>query len=301
MNWSHINFDWNRARAFLATVEEGSLSAASRALGQTQPTLGRQITALENELGVVLFERVGRSVELTPTGRDLVEHVRAMRDAAERLSLSATGQSETIDGTVCITSADIFAVYVLPPILKELQKVAPKLRIEIVASNQVQDLQRREADIAIRHVRPTQPDLIARLVQEAEAKFYASTSYLDRVGRPKSLKDFNTLDFVSFGPPEETIQYWASKDVIITTDNISIASENGSFGWEMTKLGFGITPMATTVGDRTRGVEVVLPDLAPETFPVWLTTHRELHSSKRIRLVYDLMAKHLADPAFWGA
>ena len=88
-------FDWNRARAFLATAEEGSLSAAARALGLTQPTLGRQVAALEEELGIVLFERVGRSLALTQSGIELLDHVRAMGEAANRISLTASGRSQT--------------------------------------------------------------------------------------------------------------------------------------------------------------------------------------------------------------
>ncbi len=100
MDWRAVKFDWNRARAFLVTAEEGSLSAAARALGLAQPTLGRQVDALEEELGVVLFERVGRGLTLTPSGLELLEHVRGMGEAATRVSLAAAGQSESIEGKV---------------------------------------------------------------------------------------------------------------------------------------------------------------------------------------------------------
>src|SRR3954452_10646954 len=104
MDWRSVRFDWNRARAFLVTAEEGSLSAAARALGMTQPTLGRQVTALEEELGVLLFERVGRGLTLTTGGMDLLEHVRTMGEAANHVSLAASGQSQSIEGTICITA-----------------------------------------------------------------------------------------------------------------------------------------------------------------------------------------------------
>src|SRR5439155_12795581 len=103
MEWRSVRFDWNRARAFLVAAEEGSFSAAARALETTQPTVGRQVAALESELGVTLFERVGTRLELTPAGHDLVEHVRAMSEAATRVSLAATGQSSSVVGTVSIT------------------------------------------------------------------------------------------------------------------------------------------------------------------------------------------------------
>ena len=111
MNWQSVSFDWNQARAFLATAEEGSLSAAARALGQTQPTLGRQVAALEGELGVTLFDRVGRSLVLTPSGLELLDHVRAMAEAANLISLTASGRSQTIEGHVSITATPVLATY----------------------------------------------------------------------------------------------------------------------------------------------------------------------------------------------
>jgi len=198
MNWQAVSFDWNQARAFLATAEEGSLSAAARALGQTQPTLGRQVAALEDHLGVTLFERVGRSLSLTQSGLELLDHFRAMGDAASRVSLTASGQSQTIEGHVSITASDVMSAYFLPPILKQLRDVAPGIDVEVIASNDFRDLLRREADIAIRHVRPEQPDLIARLVTEASAQLYASSEYLDRYGRPETASDLSDAVFIGF-------------------------------------------------------------------------------------------------------
>ena len=134
MDWRSVTFDWNRARAFLVTAEEGSLSSAARALGMAQPTLGRQVTALEQELGVALFERVGRGLALTPSGLELVEHVRAMGDAARRVSLTASGRSQSIEGTICITATEVYAAFVLPPIAEKLRRSAPGITVEIVAS-----------------------------------------------------------------------------------------------------------------------------------------------------------------------
>lgn len=100
-------FDWNQVRAFLATADAGSLSAAARVLGQTQPTLGRQVAALEADLGVTLFERAGRGLVLTEAGADLLEHVRAMGAAADRVALAASGQSQEVAGLVRITASDV--------------------------------------------------------------------------------------------------------------------------------------------------------------------------------------------------
>ncbi len=295
MNWQASSFDWNRARAFLATAEEGSLSAAARALGQTQPTLGRQVTALEDELGVVLFERVGKGLELTPAGRELLEHARAMRDAAGRISLAASGQAHGVDGKISITASEVMSVYVLPPALKRLRQVAPRLEIDVVASDDLQDLQRREADIAIRHVRPEQPELFARMVHEATACIYASTEYLNLRGRPATLEDLVSHDFISFGDNARMLEFLRPLGLPVSEENLRVGSSSGMAAWALVQQGMGVAIMSDHVARQTPGVERVLAgQLDPVRFPIWLTTHRELHKSRRIRLVFDLLADFLS-------
>lgn len=293
MNWNSVSFDWNQARAFLATVEEGSLSAAARALGLTQPTLGRQVAALEEELDIVLFERVGRSLVLTQSGIELLDHVRAMCDAANRISLTASGQSQTIEGKVRITASDVMSAYFLPSVLKTLREIAPLVEIDVVAANDIRDLQLREADIAIRHVRPEQPDLIARLVDEATGRFYAAKSYLDERGRPESFEDMSGHDFIGFGDNDRMIELLNPAGLSLTRENFRMGSASGVVAWELAKNGLGIVVMSDEVAENTAGIERVLPDMDPFVFPVWLTCHRELHTSRRIRLVFDLLAEFL--------
>lgn len=271
------------------------MSAAARALGQTQPTLGRQITALEEDLGVVLFERVGRTLVLTPSGQELVAHVNAMFEAAARVSLTASGQSQAVEGSVRITASDVMAAYTLMPALKKIRAAAPRLDIDIVASNDIQDIQRREADIAIRHVRPEQPDLIARLAKEETARFYAAQSYLEERGRPKTVKDLKKHDFIGFGNVSRMLEYLSNIGIDLAQDNFRIGSESGVVAWKMACDGLGISVMSDGVAAQFSQMERLLPDMNPITFPVWLTTHRELHTSRRIRLVFDLLAELLAE------
>lgn len=288
------DFDWNHIRSFLATAETGSFSAAARQLRQTQPTLSRQIAALEQDLGVMLFERVGRTLEITQAGLELLDHTRKMGDAANRIALTASGQAQSIEGRVRITASDVMSAYVLPDLLREIRAQAPRLRIDVIASNDIQDLMRREADIAIRHVRPDQPDLIAKLVQEASGHFYATTEYLNRAGRPKSKQDLSRHEFISFGDDNQMIAYLKPLGIHLTNENFRLGSQNGIVAWEYAKQGFGIAPMSQTVGDAAPGMERVCPGMEAITFPIWLTTHRELHTSRRIRLVYDLLTKFLS-------
>ncbi|WP_120632328.1 LysR family transcriptional regulator [Ruegeria sp. EL01] len=288
------DFDWNHIRAFLATAETGSLSAAARQLGQTQPTLSRQIAALEADLGVMLFERIGRTLQITQAGVELLDHTRAMGQAANHIALTASGQAQSIEGLVRITASDVMSAYILPDLLRELRAQAPRLRIDVIASNDIRDLMRREADIAIRHIRPDQPDLIAKLVHEASGHFYATTEYLNRAGRPKTLAELSKHEFISFGDTAQMIAYLDPLGIHLTEDNFRLGSQNGIVSWEYAKQGFGIAPMSEAVGDTTPGVERVMPNMEAISFPIWLTTHRELHTSRRIRLVFDLLADYLA-------
>lgn len=289
-------FDWSHINAFLATAETGSFSAAARKLRLTQPTLSRQVAALEESLSIMLFERVGRSLELTEAGMRLLEHARDMGESADRIALAASGQAQDVEGRVRITASDVMTAHVLPPALHRLREIAPKVEIDLVATNDIRDLLRREADIAIRHVRPEQPDLIARLVQTATARFYGATGYLDRRGRPRTMDELVKHDFISFGELDRMIGFLNGVDLHLTHENFRIGSENGLVAWAMAKEGFGLSIMSDEVGMATPGMEVVLPDFKPVEFPVWLVTHRELHTSRRIRIVYDLLAEFLSNP-----
>ena len=157
MDWKNANFDWNRAKAFLVVAEQSSLSGAARELGLAQPTIGRQIASLEEELGVTLIDRAANGVILTETGLALAEHVRLMGEAANKVALTASGNAQSIEGTVRISATETDCVYLLVDILAELRELQPGIRIELLATDSVSDLRKREADIALRNGRPTSP------------------------------------------------------------------------------------------------------------------------------------------------
>ncbi len=293
MDWRSVRFDWNRARAFLLTAEEGSFSAAGRALGIAQPTIGRQVAALEEELGVTLFERVGSALVLTAAGLDLVEHVRAMGNAANRVSLTAAGQSLSIEGTVCITASELIAAHILPPVLGQLRRAHPGIELEILASNTARDLRRREADIAIRNFTPTQPDLVAKKIADRHARLYASPAYLERIGNPTTPAGLADAEFFGFDRSDLMIRGLRALGLELTARNFPIVSDNHLVQWELAKHGVGICIVMDQVGDAEPRVRRVLPDFPPMPVPVWLATHRELHTSRRIRVVFDLLAEAL--------
>ena len=285
--------DWNQLRAFLETAETGSLSAAARKLGLTQPTLSRQVAAIEHSMGVTLFERVGKTMALTHTGLDLLEHARAMGTAVEALSLAATGRSQAVGGVVSVSATDIMAARVLPPLVQRLREKAPGIAIELITTDTFSDLQRREADIAIRHAKPEQPDLIARLVREAKAHFYASEAWVKAHGHPCMAEDAADASFIGSDRSGQYLGMLQEQGLHLTEANFSCYANHSVTQWSLVREGLGIAPMMDEVALATPGVVRVLDDLPPFRFPIWLVSHRELRTSRRIRIVFDELADGL--------
>ncbi|MGB3471489.1 MAG: LysR family transcriptional regulator [Erythrobacter sp.] len=281
--------DWNHVRAFLATAEEGSFSAAAKVLQSTQPTIGRQIAALEEDLGITLVERSGRGLLLTSAGEELLEYVRAMGDAVTKISMVAEGQAADVEGSVTVTATDLMSTAVLPNILRPLREAAPKLRIRIDSADDLRDLMRREADIAVRHARPEQPELIARHVGIIGAHLYAATEYLDQVGRPETPREIAKLDFVGIPDPRRLLPATEAMGIPFREENFVIRPESATVTWQLVKEGYGISMLPDPLCQKTVGIEEVLPGLPAIEIDVWLVTHRELRTSRRIRLVYDAL------------
>lgn len=289
-------FDWNQVRAFLTTAEKGSLSAAARILGQTQPTLSRQVIALEQSLGVTLFERIGKRLILTDSGKDLLEQAKQMGEAANAFSLSASGRTQIIAGLVRISVSDLFSIHLMPNFLKKIQTELPQIELEIVVSNALSDLQRREADIAIRHVRPTQPELIGKFIGESTAGLYASHSWIQKHGEPKTLSQLLDHSLIGISDVDQMISILTENGLALTHENFKIRTDSGILMWEMIRKGLGVGILTTEVSNNTPELKQLLPDLFPPIpVPTWLVTHKELNTSRRIRLVFDMLADHLKE------
>ncbi len=293
MNWNNIAFDWNQVRAFLAASEEGSLSAAARAMKQTQPTLSRQVTNLEETLGVTLFERSHRKLHLTSAGLELLDYARTMAEAANNISLAATGQSQAIEGRVSITATEMVATYYLPAMLRKLREHAPGIVVEVVASDLVRDLIRREADIAIRHAQPNQPDLVARRIGSVRGRIYAAKRLLNKVGIPRDVNDLLRQDFIGVGDTDSLIENLAAQGLKLHIKQFKALAASGNCMLQLIRegLGFGFLPMDT--GKIFDDLECVLPEVFDPEIPVWLVSHRELYTSRRIRTVFDFLAQEL--------
>ncbi len=294
MNWDAISFDWNHVRAFLAVVEQGSLSGAARALKQTQPTLSRQISSLEEALNLTLFERGTRIMQITEAGSELLAHVQNMAEAATQISLVAAGQSQAIEGAVRITSSDAMAAYALPRCLISLRESYPGISVELVPSNEMSDLTRRDADIAIRHVRPEQPDLVAKRIADIEISLFASKTYLSGLGPLNAPEDFADANFIGYQSPERLVPQIAAMGFPVTKSNFGITTSNGSTMYELVRDGAGIAFLPTIVAEGRLGLQRVLPNAPSFNMETWLVTHREIQTSRRIRITFDHLAKELA-------
>src|SRR3954470_5621025 len=203
------DIDWNLIKSFVTVAETGSLSAAARKLSASQPTLGRHIGALEQALGVTLFRRGRRGYELTEAGSTLFERGKAVSEQASAFSLLALGSVEAIEGTVRIAASEVVAAYVLPRMTARLGIEEPGIEVEIVASNQVENLLRRDADIAIRMVKPAQNELTARKVCDIPLCACAAIAYLDRRGRPLGPADLVDHPLIGFDRSDEMIRGFA--------------------------------------------------------------------------------------------
>lgn len=294
MNWQSVNFDWNRTRAFLITAEEGSLSAAAKALKTSQPTVGRQINQLERELNLILFERKGRGLVLTPNGRELLEFARKMADAANQLALVASGKSQSVEGRVSISATEDASVFVLPQLIKKLHAIYPGIEVEIVAANETSDLLRREADMAIRGFEPTELDLITRKLAPVPANFYATRDYIDSIGSPSDIQSLCDAKFVGFDNLDMMIERLAMLGLTLTKQNFPFISDNRIVQWELVKQGLCIGIFADKAKMIEPSLAKVVPDHPPFVTDLWLVVHRELRTNRRVKAVFDFLVEELS-------
>lgn len=285
--------DWTLAKSFLTVAETGSLSAAARTLGISQPTLGRQIKALEAQLGAELFRRVPRGLMLTSAVASIVVPAKAMRDAAMQMETSVAGQQTSLDGTVRITASVVISTYHLPKIIADIREAEPQIAVELVPSDESHNLLYREADIAIRMYRPVQLDLITQNLGDIRLGIFAAKSYIARRGLPVTLADLPHHDFVGYDKSSAILDGMNQAGLGLTRDFFKVRCDDSTAYWELVKAGCGIGFSQAEIGNRD-------PDLIALDFgfrlpklPVWLTAHEAMRDTPRIRRVWDMLAAGL--------
>ena len=283
-------FDWSLIRSFLAALDHGSLLGAARGLGSTQPTLGRHIAELENQLGVVLFERTGRGLLPTEMATRLADSARAMEGSADQLARSVSGAQAGVSGTVRITASQPVACFVMPPVLAQMRTALPEVHVELIASNQVSNLLRREADIALRMVQPDQASLVAKRIAKVTVGTYAHRDYLRRRGTPRQLAELLNHELIGGDRDETILRAFAGFGYPVGNEAFAFRTDDLIAYWEAVRAGLGVGFVADYLARTDNQLVPLLPNLKIPPLPIWLTVHREIRTSPRIRAVYDFLA-----------
>ena len=284
---------WETYRSFLAVMTEGSLSAAARKLALTQPTLGRHIDQLEDDLGLPLFTRSQSGLIPTQAARELLPHAQAMASAAEALVRASSGADAEERGSVRLTASVVVGGEVLPPILTTFREKHPHIAVELVLSDATQDLLRRDADIAVRMVRPTQEALVAKKIGRIGFGLFAHRRYLEKHGTPRTLDDVRHHAVIGFDKETPFIQALRRGGLPLTRDLFALRTDADLAQLAAIRAGFGIGVTQLGIGRRDPDLVALLPGALKFEIEMWLAVHKDLRSTKRMRLLFDHLAEGL--------
>lgn len=286
---------WEFYRSFLAVMREGSLSGAARVLGLTQPTVGRHIDALEDELGVSLFTRSQNGLSPTDSALSLMPHAEAMASAADALRRAATGAAGEDRGTVRLTASEIIGTEVLPPMLTSFREKHPLIEVEMMISNRNSDLLRREADIAIRMAQPTQSALVAKKVGTVHLGFHAHPAYIEKHGLPTTMEELSEHPVIGYDR-NASIRRLDLFGIELTRDFFSYRCDSDVAQYAMLKAGYGIGVCQYPLGVRD-GLISFMPDAFDFPLEIWVVMHEDLRGNRRMRLMFDHLTETLASYA----
>lgn len=282
--------DWNLVRSFLAIAQEGSLSGASRRLALSQPTVTRHLATLEASLGVELFIRSQRGLTATEQALELLPLAETLGATATSFVRQASGPAGEVRGTVRISASEIISVELLPPILAGLRRSHPGLTMELVASNAVADLLRRDADIAVRNTEPRQDALIAQRLPPAKLGLHARRDYLERAGTPTSLADLANFDTIGFDTTTPAVRSMAGT---FNRAGFALRTDNNLVQLAAIRAGFGIGVCQVGIGERDPTLVRVLADEVDIALDIWIVMHEDLRDNLRCRTVFDALAAGL--------
>lgn len=285
--------DWRLVRAFVAVMQAGTLTGAARLLGTTQPTVGRQIRELEQLAGETYFLRRGSRLEPTEHAQLLFARALDVERAVTALARSLA-EPLTTHAKVRLTTSEIFGTQLLPSLIPSLMARVPGVEIEVTATDRVQDLHRRDADLAIRFVAPTQPDLIAWQVGEVTIGLYATPSYLDRHSRPKTPQDLLTHNLISSLDGREIKAAAKQLGLSSSPNRMPLRSDSLLVREGFVRAGLGIGACHNWLATAVPGLERVLAELDVVRLPVWLVAHEDLRRSRSMKLLYDALGDELA-------
>lgn len=282
------NVEWDLFQSLHAVMQTGSLSAAAKVRGLTQPTIGRHIESLEQKLGAALFLRSPRGLTPTDLAHSLVAHLDEMSAAAAAALRDASGAADSLKGAIRITASQIMGSEILPTLLAQFRREHPEIEIELALSNKAEDLSRRDADIAVRMIRPTQGALVARKVGAIGVGFYATPAYIEAFGAPQTLEEMYDHTVVGFDREPPPLQALAELDLPweINRDLFAFRSDNDLAQMAAIRAGVGIGAIQHQIARRW-GLTPVLANAFGFELEVWIAMHENLKSNRRMRLMFD--------------
>lgn len=286
---------WEYYRSFLAVLTEGSLSGAARKLGITQPTVGRHVSALEAAFKQVLFTRTPSGLVPTDAANALKGYVESMQSTAAALEREALSQEQGVQGTVRVSTSEVIGIEVVPRALASLGREHPSLKIELMATNRVQDLLRREADIAIRMSPPRQEALVARKVGHVELGLFAHVEYLAERGMPATITELEAHALIGFDEETPFLRAARTKFPVWSRDAFTLRSDSDVAQLAMIRAGCGIGICQSALARRDERLVRVLPDAFSFLLETWVTMHGDLRGSRRCRAVFDALVKCMQD------
>ena len=286
--------DWERYRAFLAVLREGSLSAAARALGMAQPTIRRRVEELERQVGTALFTRSPSGLEPTALSRELVAPAEAMAAAAAAFARTASAETGATSGVIRITASEVVGVEVLPRVLAELRAEHPGLVFELALTNRNEDLLRREADIAVRMVRPTQGALVARRVGTVELGLHAHRRVVEAWGQPASLAGLRHFPVIGFDRESPSSRGLRAHGLDLRREDFIFRTDGDLAHLAAIRAGIGFGVCQVAIGRRDADLLRILPAAFSVGLETWIVMHEDLRSVRRVKLAFDALHSALA-------
>ncbi|MBF9029474.1 LysR family transcriptional regulator [Rhodobacterales bacterium HKCCE3408] len=281
------DFDWTFVRSLLAVAEAGSLAGATRATGLSQPTLGRHIRLAEEALGQPIFTRHRRGLELNDFGTSLLPAMNRMREAAKAMELVATGADDSAVGTVRITASRFVSAFLMPSIIREMHEDLPEIDIELVATDTSENLLFHEADIAIRMYRPTQLDVVTKYIGALPLGLFATTDYLDRYGRPRTLDELEHHTVIGLDRDDQIIQGLRQVNFPVGREFFKLRCDDQVVCWQMIATGCGIGFGPLAVASLYPEVEHIMPRAPVPKLSVFLTAHERVRHSRKVSLIWN--------------